>query len=180
MAFDCISKVSNWFANLLNPTRKPKRKARTVPVSESGREHAPVTDRPPVVEKVTEIVYELDPALSSAKISNSFLKSQIYQKRKVSGGQAPSTLVMSETGQAFELPKTSIWIGREQMNDICLPDAESVQNTHAVIKPEASGVWIINKTSRELTKVNDQCISQKLRIYRGDEVQIGDIHFKAE
>jgi pSer/pThr/pTyr-binding forkhead associated (FHA) protein len=77
-----------------------------------------------------------------------------------------------QPGQTFAIREGANSIGRDQSNDICLPE-QSVSRSHARIVVQPDGVWVEDLGSRNGTFVNGQRITAPTRLQPGDTLQIG-------
>jgi pSer/pThr/pTyr-binding forkhead associated (FHA) protein len=65
-------------------------------------------------------------------------------------------------------------IGREDSNDVILPDDQTVSRRHAVLERLAAGWSISDLNSTNGTAVNGQWLVQPRPLYSGDEIEIGE------
>jgi pSer/pThr/pTyr-binding forkhead associated (FHA) protein len=78
-------------------------------------------------------------------------------------------------GTNFPLSKTTISIGREERNDITLPD-ETVSRTHATLRLEA-GTYVFTNESSQGSSINGKPATQQ-PLKSGDEIQMGAVKLK--
>ncbi len=65
-------------------------------------------------------------------------------------------------------------IGRDQSNDVVLPDDLTVSRHHAVLERLAAGWSVSDLNSTNGTFVNGQFLTQPRPLYSGDEIEVGE------
>lgn len=65
-------------------------------------------------------------------------------------------------------------IGRDQSNDIGLPEDLAVSRRHALLERLAAGWSVSDLSSTNGTFVNGQPLSQPRPLYSGDEIEVGE------
>ena len=67
-----------------------------------------------------------------------------------------------------------ITIGRDDSNDVVLPEDLTVSRRHAVLERLAAGWSVSDLDSLNGTLVNGEALSQPRPLYSGDEIEIGE------
>lgn len=65
-------------------------------------------------------------------------------------------------------------IGREESNDVIVPDDPTVSRHHAVLERLAAGWCVSDLNSLNGTFVNGQPLGQGRPLYSGDEIEVGE------
>ncbi len=84
-----------------------------------------------------------------------------------------SFLITESSGERFELPQGSIFIGRDKMNDISLPDDSMAEKSQAMIKKEGDDYWITNQAKASPTMLNSKPVLNKTKLRCGDILTVG-------
>jgi hypothetical protein len=85
-----------------------------------------------------------------------------------------------DLGAEFEVDRVDVTIGRGGQNDVPLEGDEFASARHVRIEPRADGVWVQDLGSTNGTFVNGVRIEQRLRLYPGDVVRIGETDLRFE
>ena len=101
------------------------------------------------------------------------------QSQGASGGPRLIGSQGTYSGYIFELTSPSMVIGREEGNDIALPNDSTTSRRHAVITKSGESYSIQDQGSSNGTYVNGAKITQQT-LAPGDEVQIGATKFRFE
>ncbi len=67
-----------------------------------------------------------------------------------------------------------VTIGRDESNDVVLPDDLTVSRRHAVLERLAAGWSVSDLDSLNGTLVNGEALTQPRPLYSGDEIEIGE------
>lgn len=195
MSKDCVGELRQWMAGLLGGSNKQNKAVEEAVVCESAaspsKQEVKDNGAQPPTQKKEITVTNIDPIppgrSTESPISRSFLTSQITTKRgpttkapNVLNGAPPKCLKLEGSEREFSLGSDSMFVGKEQMNDICLPEDGAIQGTHALITKESGQYWIANKALGHKIKLNDDTIKMKTPFRTGDQLRIGNQILKAE
>ena len=75
-------------------------------------------------------------------------------------------------GQLRTLDSRTVYIGRDQQNDIALDD-DYASTRHARLEPRRDGIWVSDAGSTNGTFVNGVKIEQAKRLSPGDVIRVG-------
>lgn len=79
----------------------------------------------------------------------------------------------TEQGRQYIATTPEVKIGRKTENHICLRDPK-VSRYHALIRLEGMCVVLVDLGSTNGTSVNDERISDEMRLHSGDQFKVGD------
>jgi pSer/pThr/pTyr-binding forkhead associated (FHA) protein len=65
-------------------------------------------------------------------------------------------------------------VGRDESNDLVLPDDTTVSRRHAAFERLAAGWCITDLNSTNGTLVNGELLNQPRPLYSGDEIEVGE------
>lgn len=91
----------------------------------------------------------------------------------------PACLVSVKNGATFVLDKAIILIGRQAECDLVLPDSRKISRLHCCVAQVDDSYLIRDLASLNGVRVNGNRVRES-QIQEGDEIAIGDIHFKFE
>lgn len=78
------------------------------------------------------------------------------------------------SGNTVELDGNELWIGRDSSCDVVLePGASTVSRRHAVIRKSENAYFVEDNNSFNGTLVNEQQISEPVRLFDNDRIQFG-------
>jgi hypothetical protein len=83
-------------------------------------------------------------------------------------------------GEAFELDRSPLTVGRGIGNDVPLADDEFSSTRHARIEPRRDGVYVEDMGSTNGTFVNGIRLARERRLTPGDVVRIGETDLRFE
>jgi hypothetical protein len=82
-------------------------------------------------------------------------------------------------GQLRTLDSRTVYIGRDQQNDIALDD-DYASARHATIEPRRDGVWARGHRLDERTYVNGRELGKPRRLAPGDVIRVGSTDLRYE
>ena len=145
---------------------------------ELGGRRATIIVRRTVVDTSGNLVKDPDPDIYRGG------EDEVYEQEPPKAGPPRKDpvllLIRDDTGEAFSLDE-DLTIGREDDNDICIPEPEGhyVAGYHAEIQIKGRDIYLKDKGSTNGTFVNGSRISSK-RIRSGQTIKFADISFSVE
>lgn len=92
-------------------------------------------------------------------------------------GLFPRLMIICETNQVFNMHNPTVFIGRDEDNDIVLP-YQTISRRHAKIAFDGTGFEIHDLGSTNGVIVNDLYINSTIQLRNGDIINIGDVIIK--
>lgn len=102
-----------------------------------------------------------------------FLGNTTAQREPQPQGTSVSFLIIESSRERFELRKASLWLGRDTVNDICLPNDHSAEKSHAMITWDGNDFWLTNQAKESPTMVNSKPVTDKVKLRCGDTLTVG-------
>lgn len=146
---------------------------------ELGGRRATIIVRRTVVDTSGNLVKGADPDIYRGGTEDETYEQEPPMEKPVR--KAPALLLIREdTGEAFPLDE-DLTIGREEDNDICIPEPEGhyVSGHHAEIQIKGKDIYLKDIGSTNGTFVNGSRISSK-RVRAGQTIKFADIVFSVE
>lgn len=82
-------------------------------------------------------------------------------------------LVNKATGESFVLARSVLKIGRDEGNDVTLPDDTFISRHHAWVLHMRGGWWVEDLGSTNGTLLNGKQLEERKQIAPGDAIKIG-------
>ncbi len=112
------------------------------------------------------------PAAAAAAVAAAKVLDQPNAPSRATGGR----VVCLTDGREYAVVSGGITFGREAGNDVVVPGSD-VSRKHAEILPDAKGYVLIDHSTNG-TVVNDNAITGRHQLSRGDLIKIGDDEFR--